>query len=143
MQVTTRRVLVISAIAIGGALSGLAIGHFVAGGPRLDGGSELANYSALFTGGNAAGSTDGQGDDGFAAEAGPSNYQCQGCDAHLTNDMVNGNAAETEPLPPDVPDDAAPPPRPADSSAATPAVRGTPAPAERTRPAAQSPAPVP
>jgi hypothetical protein len=141
MQVTTRRVLVISAIAIGGALSGLAIGNFVAGGPKLDGASALANYSDLFAPDNAVGSSDVSADDGFAAEAGPSNYQCQGCDAHLTNDMVNGNAAETEPLPPDVPDDATSPSRPADSSAVAPAVRGTPAPAERTKPAAQSPTP--
>ena len=44
MQVMSRRLLVIGAIALGGGVSGLALGNFVAGGERRSGVDELASF---------------------------------------------------------------------------------------------------
>jgi len=114
MQVLTRRLLVISAIALGGGLSGLALGNFVAGGERRSGADELA----AFVQSNAFEASEMAEDRAFAdpvrvSPTGPTSYDCQGCDAglHARNDSVD--LSPVEPMPPYDPyADAEPPVRP-------------------------------
>ncbi len=101
MQVITRRLIVISAIAIFGAGAGLTLGHFVAG-PETSNSSGMNEIFGLDTGlvpseQNLTGGVD------FPDRSGPTSYTCEGCDARLHNDMVGGNdmaPADVEPLPP-------------------------------------------
>jgi len=101
MQVATRRLIIVSAIALFGATAGIALGNFVARGPKISGTDELANYSAAFDMNSQAPQTDDP-DRTLAAQSGPSHYNCTGCDAALYNENVGGNdmPASTEPLPP-------------------------------------------
>ena len=101
MQVMTRRLLVISAIALGGGMTGLALGNFVAGSERRSGADELAAFvqSNAF---EAAGVEDDPAfaDPVTASRTGPTSYDCQGCDAglHARDDSVD--LSPVEPMPP-------------------------------------------
>ena len=101
MQVVTRRLLVICAIALGGGMSGLALGNFVAGSERRSGADELA----AFVQSNAFEATAVEDGAAFAdpvtvSRTGPTSYDCQGCDAglHARNDVVD--LSPVEPMPP-------------------------------------------
>ena len=101
MQVMTRRLLVISAIALGGGMTGLALGNFVAGSERRSGADELAGFVQS----NAFEASEVAEDSAFAdpvtvSRTGPTSYDCQGCDAglHARNDVVD--LSPVEPMPP-------------------------------------------
>ncbi len=126
MQVATRRLIIVSTIALFGASAGVTLGNFVAGGPTLSGMEELADYSSSFvTDGKEAGLADP--DPGFAERAGPRHYDCTGCDASLYHDVVDaGDPADwTQPVPPYQSEDAALPSTPPDAPPSAPR-RGTP-----------------
>lgn len=127
MQVATRRLIIVSIIALFGASAGITLGNFVAGGPKLSGAEELINYSSpLVVDGKEA--QLGGPDPGFAERAGPRHYDCTGCDASLYNEVVavgDDSAALTQPLPPYQTEDAAVPSARPDAPGSTPR-RGTP-----------------
>lgn len=99
MKIIARRMIVIGAIAISGAATGVALGDFAARpgpgrAPAVD-----ETVTARF-------------DDpldpvavarpAMAASAGPTSYHCEGCDAGLHDDLVTEDAAsfaDVEPLP--------------------------------------------
>lgn len=126
MQVAMRRLIIVGAIAVGGAVAGLALGNFVSGGPKMTGLEELSAYNSMFEASDN-GASDADAQTGFAARSGPNSYQCEGCDARLHNDMMPAGASEadTTPLPPYRSDDAAVPLPPAavPASAALPGGR--------------------
>lgn len=93
-----RRLIVISAISVFGATAGVALGNFAAGGSGSRGASEFADYSAFLAIGDDAPDA-GEDKADFAARTGPSSYHCEGCDASLYNDMIDGQVAELLPLP--------------------------------------------
>ena len=100
MQVMSRRLLVIGAIALAGGMSGLTLGNFVAGGERKSGAEELAAFvqSNAF---EAAGVADDPAliDPVMRARTGPTSYECQGCDAglHARDDVVDLSPVEMMP----------------------------------------------
>ena len=121
MQVVTRRLLVICAIALGGAMSGLALGNFVAVSERRSGADALAAFvqSNAF---EAAAVEDGAAfaDPVTVSRSGPTSYDCQGCDAglHARNDSVD--LSPVEPMPPYDPYvDSEPPVRPDEARRST------------------------
>lgn len=101
MQVMTRRLLVISAIALGGGMSGLALGNFVAGSERTSGADELASFVQSSNSQDAAMLEDPAfANPASAAPTGPTSYDCKGCDAglHARDDVVD--LSPVEPMPP-------------------------------------------
>jgi hypothetical protein len=102
MQVATRRLIIVSAIGLFGATAGIALGNFVARGPKISGMDELASYSSTLVMNSQDAAPVDDPDPTVAAQAGPNHYNCTGCDASLYNDVVGGGdmAASTEPLPP-------------------------------------------
>lgn len=111
MQVMTRRLLVISAIALCGGMTGLALGNFVAGSERPSGAQELASFVQS----NAFEDASMGDDPAFSNPApavrnGPTSYDCQGCDAglHTRDDVVD--LSPVEPLPPYDPNEYMDPP---------------------------------
>jgi hypothetical protein len=103
MQVAKRRFIVISAIAIGGAVAGIALGNFVAGAPRITGMDELAAYNAMFDSMEEAPATEVVSRPALEKRDGPTSYHCEGCDARRYDDIIE--AADTAPLPPYQPED--------------------------------------
>lgn len=113
MQVMTRRLLVISAISLGGGVTGLALGNFVAGSERPSGAQELATLTQANAFEDAGLSDDPAFSDLVpAVRDGPSYYDCKGCDAglHARNDAVDLSPVEL--MPAYDPDAAAEPPLP-------------------------------
>ena len=101
MQVMTRRLLVISAIALGGGMTGLALGNFVAGSERTSGAQELASFVQSSNAQDAAMLDDPPfASPASAAPTGPTSYDCKGCDAglHTHDDVVD--LSPVEPMPP-------------------------------------------
>jgi hypothetical protein len=105
MQVAKRRFIVISAIAIGGAVAGLALGNFVAGAPKITGIDELAAYNAMFDSMEEAPATEVVSRPSLDERDGPTSYHCEGCDARRYDDRIEGAAADTTPLPPYLPEE--------------------------------------
>lgn len=109
-----RRLIIVGAIALCGAAAGVAVGNFAAGGQgRQSGAEELANYSSAFKADEPA-KADPTDDPGFAQRAGPSSYDCKGCDSHAYNDMMPAGdyaPAQTDPIPAYRVEDAPLPPR--------------------------------
>ena len=120
MQVAIRRLIIVSAISLFGASAGIALGNFVAAGPKATGMEELANYNSSFDTSVAQGRS-AEAESGFAGRAGPNHYDCKGCDASLYNDVVPGDsAALTEPLPPYQAEEPAEPALRSDASGSAP-----------------------
>jgi hypothetical protein len=105
MQVAKRRLIVVSAIAIGGALAGLMLGNFVAGAPKITGMDELAAYNAMFDSMEETPATEVVSRRSFSERDGPTSYHCEGCDARRYDDRIEAAAADTTPLPPYQPEE--------------------------------------
>ncbi len=108
MQPVARRLLIVAAIAVGGGVTGVVLGNFVASGSKKTGLEELAAYKSLYSEQNAAALDVDEPSSALSARPGPGSYDCKGCDASLYNGLAVGNAYEPEP--PYVPEDQ---PRPA------------------------------
>ena len=93
MQVAKRRLIVVSAIAIGGALAGLMLGNFVAGAPKITGMDELAAYNAMFDSMEETPATEVVSRRSFSERDGPTSYHCEGCDARRYDDRIEAAAA--------------------------------------------------
>ncbi|MBT2187591.1 hypothetical protein [Sphingobium nicotianae] len=102
MQVALRRLIIVGAISLFGGTAGVTLGNFVARGPKLSGADELANYSSPLMADAAPTHAVDPDPDIAARIAGPSHYDCTGCDASPYNDTIGGNVAiaSTAPLPP-------------------------------------------
>jgi hypothetical protein len=101
MQVLTRRLIVVGTIALFGAAAGLTLGQFVAGPEAI--GNHGTNEASSLDAGFMAEVDNGADQQGYVAQSGPSSYNCQGCDAHLHDDMIAGDdvaPADVTPLPP-------------------------------------------
>lgn len=101
MQVMMRRLLVITAISLGGGLSGLALGNFVAGSERPSGAEELAAFAPPIAFEDATVADEPVFSNPVSpARNGPTSYDCKGCDAglHARDDVVD--LSPVEPLPP-------------------------------------------
>ena len=97
MQVMTRRLLVISAIALGGGMTGLALGNFVAGSERTSGADELASFVQSSNSQDAAMLDESTfANPASTARNGPTSYDCKGCDAglHARDDVVDLSPVE-------------------------------------------------
>lgn len=140
MQPVTRRLIVISAIAMFGAAAGVSLGSFVTG-PETNASSGMNEMFGL-DGGFVTGGDNVVDSDGFADRAGPSSYNCVGCDARLHDDIMPGNdmaTANIEPYPPYRSEDAPISPR----APITPAQRRDALSAGVSLPGSTAPAPVP
>jgi len=99
MQVAARRLIVVSAISLFGASTGVALGNFAAGGSRGTGADEIAAYMTMVDGAEGTAPA-AQGDPAdLAIRNGPSSYQCEGCDASRYNSMIDTIVADIAPLP--------------------------------------------
>ncbi|MBB5986962.1 hypothetical protein [Sphingobium lignivorans] len=84
MQRTARRLFTVGVIAFLGAVGGVMLGNFVAGGAATRGQDELADYSRMLEGMAAdVTSVAATADRSFAPRPGPTSYECEGCDASL------------------------------------------------------------
>lgn len=122
MQPIARRLIVVAAVLLSGAAAGVALGDFAAGSrdsylPGVDAAMGLAA-------GFVAPADSVSADPVRPALSGPSSYSCEGCDAKLHNEMLleDGAFADSEPLPPYQPVEAALPQPPLARPAVAPAV---------------------
>ncbi|BAK67608.1 hypothetical protein SLG_29330 [Sphingobium sp. SYK-6] len=84
MQRTARRLFTVGVIAFLGAVGGVMLGNFVAGGAASRGQDELADYSRMLETMTAEPkSLTAAADRSFAPRPGPTSYECEGCDASL------------------------------------------------------------
>jgi hypothetical protein len=105
MQGTIRRLIIVGAVSFFGAAAGVALGNFVAGGPRLTGLEELALFNAMSAATTAVRAEAPAGRAGGRSPGGPTSYHCEGCDAQLYPAIDITAVADTMPLPPYVPHD--------------------------------------
>lgn len=107
MEPLTRRLTVVGAVILCGAVAGVALGDFAAG----PGGGRLPDVqAALGLATEPATPEAPEADTVLAARSGPASYHCEGCDAGLHNEVTleDGAFPEVEPLPPYQPETSQP-----------------------------------